>query len=262
MTGSMTWASGRLIESTGCEKSTNPVLSAVHPTTRPPPAATMLPSPSKLKLPARVYVRTPPVSRTKKPSPWMARSVLRPVTWLAPWVKTPVMEPTRVPRPICIGFVPPMLPVGEPLPCRVWASVSWNVTTEDLKPAVLTLAMLLPTTSIIVWWERNPEIPENIERIMVGYLPCRGSRPWVKVGCRSFDVPLILSADHPLSRGVRPATSLAWLHLQYVVDGDPIRSDGELRPVDVVPNGVDLAGDPASVGTEGGDLLARQSDRQ
>lgn len=39
-------------------------------------------------------------------------------------------------------------------------SESWNSTEEPLKPAVFTLAMLLPVTSSIVWCERSPEIPE------------------------------------------------------------------------------------------------------
>ena len=36
-----------------------------------------------------------------------------------------------------------------------------------MKPVVLTLAMLLPVTSSMVWCERRPEIPEYSERSMV-----------------------------------------------------------------------------------------------
>ena len=42
--------------------------------------------------------------------------------------------------------------------------MSSNTVEELLKPAVLTLAMLLPTTSIIVWWLRRPETAEKRER--------------------------------------------------------------------------------------------------
>src|ERR1035437_6769720 len=42
--------------------------------------------------------------------------------------------------------------------------MSWKFTRPDLKPTVLTLAMLLPMTSIMIWWPRRPEIAENIER--------------------------------------------------------------------------------------------------
>ena len=43
-------------------------------------------------------------------------------------------------------------------------SMSWKSTRPDLKPTVLTLAMLLPMTSIMTWWPRRPEMAENIER--------------------------------------------------------------------------------------------------
>ena len=57
----------------------------------------------------------------------------------------------------------------------VWLRVSANSTRLALKPVVLTLAMLFDTTSSINWWERSPETPENIERIMVGGLLSFGS---------------------------------------------------------------------------------------
>ncbi|GBD15849.1 hypothetical protein HRbin26_00743 [bacterium HR26] len=40
-------------------------------------------------------------------------------------------------------------------------------TRPTLKPVVFTFEMLLPMTSIQVWWARNPEIAENMDRIMV-----------------------------------------------------------------------------------------------
>jgi hypothetical protein len=49
---------------------------------------------------------------------------------------------------------------GPPAPWVICDRVSWNTVVDDLKPTVLTLAMLLPVTSSICWWERRPEIPE------------------------------------------------------------------------------------------------------
>jgi hypothetical protein len=37
-----------------------------------------------------------------------------------------------------------------------------------LKPTVLTLAMLLPITSILVWCERKPDTLENMD-IIIGF---------------------------------------------------------------------------------------------
>src|SRR3712207_5286004 len=45
-----------------------------------------------------------------------------------------------------------------------WDRVSSKTVWDDLKPTVLTLAMLLPVTSILVWWARRPEMAENMER--------------------------------------------------------------------------------------------------
>ncbi len=81
------------------------------------------------------------------------------------------MLPTVTPKPTCIGLVPPRDAVsmsdGEPAPRRVWLKTSWNVTREDLKPGVFTLATLLPITSILVWWVRRPDTALKSERIMV-----------------------------------------------------------------------------------------------
>ena len=89
------------------------------------------------------------------------------MVWAAPWPKLVLMPATRVPRPTCAGLVPPCCAVGAAAPCSSWLRVSWNRVWEDLKPAVLTLAMLLPVTSIIVWWDRSPLMEENMERSTV-----------------------------------------------------------------------------------------------
>jgi hypothetical protein len=76
------------------------------------------------------------------------------------------MPATSTPRPIWAGFVPPVSACAPPAPLTSCESVSWNCTADDLNAVVLTLAMLLPVTSSIVWWERRPEIPEYSERSM------------------------------------------------------------------------------------------------
>ena len=118
----------------------------------------------------------------KKPLPWMARSVVRPVTCEAPWVKTRSMVPRLEPSPTWVGLMPARVAVEPDAPDRVWEIASAKVTCEALKPVVLTLAMLLPTTSIIVWWLRRPETPENIERIMVGTSSSLGGSVWFGLG--------------------------------------------------------------------------------
>src|SRR4051812_42322420 len=145
---------------------TAPVLSAVQPWTKAPSCVTRRPLPSIENDPARVYSDWPACTTLKKPSPCTARSVARPVRCNAPWLKEVVMADTLEPRPTCAGLVPPSCPAGAPAPRRVWLSTSWKTTELDLKPVVLTLEMLLPTTSIIVWWFRRPEMAENIERII------------------------------------------------------------------------------------------------
>src|SRR4051794_27222871 len=96
----------------------------------------------------------------------MATSVGRPVSCEAPCAKLVVIAPMRVPRPTWAGLVPPAAPAGAAAPEIIWLRVSWNTAWLDLKPAVLTLAMLLPTTSIIVWCDRRPETAEKSERSM------------------------------------------------------------------------------------------------
>src|SRR3712207_6307181 len=92
------------------------------------------------------------------------KSVERPVFCVEPCPKLVVMPATLTPRPTCAGLVPPPSAVGaEPLR-MTWDRVSSKTVWELLKPTVLTLAMLLPVTSSLVWWARRPEMAENIER--------------------------------------------------------------------------------------------------
>src|SRR3954470_15949901 len=121
---------------------------------------------SKSNEPARVYVCWLPVFVTKKPSPLIMKSLSRPVAWVEPWLKLVAIAATFTPRPTWAGFVPAVLAVGaEPLR-RTCDSVSSKTVVLLLKPTVLTLAMLLPTTSILVWWAWRPEIAEKSERSM------------------------------------------------------------------------------------------------
>jgi hypothetical protein len=72
------------------------------------------------------------------------------VSEMVPWLKFGEMAETIVPKPICRGFVPPLVVVGlEPKLCVAKNCVA-NVAVEALNPTVLELARLLPTTSIVV----------------------------------------------------------------------------------------------------------------
>src|SRR3954469_24291073 len=78
------------------------------------------------------------------------------------------MPATLTPRPTWAGLVPAVSPLGaEPLRSTC-DSVSSKTVVLLLKPTVLTLAMLLPATSSLVWWARRPEMAENMERSMRG----------------------------------------------------------------------------------------------
>ena len=48
----------------------------------------------------------------------------------------------------------------------IWLRLSSKTARPVLNPNVLTLAMLLPVTSSMVWWTRRPETAEYIERSM------------------------------------------------------------------------------------------------
>src|SRR3954447_21258156 len=149
---------------------------AIQPCRIEPSGVTSLPVPSKSSEPARVNSCSPPVPRvTKKPSPSIMKSVDRPVDWVAPWVQLVVIAATFTPRPTCAGFVPPRSAAGAP-PARITCeSVSWKTVWDPLKPTVLTLAMLLPVTSILVWCARRPEMAENMERSTGGSPQVSGS---------------------------------------------------------------------------------------
>src|SRR3954447_1058566 len=102
----------------------------------------------------------------KKPSPLIMKSVDRPVFCVEPWLKLVLIPATLTPRPTWAGLVPAVSPFGaEPLRSS-WESVSSKTVARLLEPTVLTLAMLLPTTSIWVWWALRPEMAENMERSM------------------------------------------------------------------------------------------------
>ncbi len=60
------------------------------------------------------------------------------------------MPATVMPRPIWAGLMLPRPPDGAVAPWSVWERMSWKFTRPDLKPTVLTLAMLLPMTSIMI----------------------------------------------------------------------------------------------------------------
>src|SRR6478672_3603598 len=127
------------------------------------------------------------------PSPWIMRSVLRPVVSAEPCPKLVLMAPTWTPRPTWTGFVPP-----RPLPAAaaavsIWLRVSWKTVVLALKPIVLALAMLLPVTSSMVWLTRRPLMPAKSERSMVEF-PLGG---WV-----TARRPLVLSGGGAVGDGL------------------------------------------------------------
>ncbi|MNU63068.1 hypothetical protein D3C71_523130 [compost metagenome] len=106
----------------------------------------------------------------KNPSPSIRRSSGLFVVIALPPVCRVSTEPIEVPKPICFELTPPLVPsTGVVTPDTVWLIISLNMTRPDLKPTVLTLAMLLPITSSLVWKPRIPDTPEymdlNIEKI-------------------------------------------------------------------------------------------------
>jgi hypothetical protein len=86
---------------------------------------------SKVNAPARVNSWVLPLRTTKKPSPWIIRSVDLPVFWAEPWAKFVLMPPSWTPRPTCSGFRPPSAVLGEEGWRTIWLSVS-SKTTELL----------------------------------------------------------------------------------------------------------------------------------
>ena len=94
---------------------------------------------------------------------------MTPVDCSEPCVWMVSMVETIMPRPTCCGFTPPTSSVGFAAPERVWESMSWNVTLPFLKPLVFTFAMLLPSTSMRVWWFSRPETPAQSDLIICRY---------------------------------------------------------------------------------------------
>src|SRR4051812_32436370 len=134
------------------------------------------------------------------------KSVDRWVLWVEPWLKWVAMPATFTPSPTWAGLVPPVSVGAEPL-LSTWERVSWKTVWLDLKPTVLTLAMLLPTVSSLVWWALRPEMAENIERSM-GNSSSRGDgggagrrRQLVAVGRETCDT-------RPSSTSTPPMTAL------------------------------------------------------
>src|SRR5690606_22733864 len=86
----------------------------------------------------------------KKPSPWIARSIVLPVPSNAPWVNI-----------VCT------LVMAEPLPTRSPAitppRMSEKFARDALNPVVFTLAMLSLMTLIASEWEWSPETPVYME---------------------------------------------------------------------------------------------------
>ena len=105
---------------------------------------------------------------TKKPSPWIIRSVARPVVWAEPWPKL-VRVPADLDAEADLDRVGAAAGrrSAPPAPVSIWLSVSWKTMLLALKPTVLALAMLLPVTSSMVWLTRRPLMPAKSERSMV-----------------------------------------------------------------------------------------------
>src|SRR6478736_4797794 len=103
------------------------------------------------------------------PSPWIIRSVARPVVWLEPWLKLVLVAASWTPRPTWIGLLPPrpVVGFGREAPVSICERVSAKTVELALKPTVLALAMLLPVTSSMTWLTRRPLMPAKRERSMV-----------------------------------------------------------------------------------------------
>jgi hypothetical protein len=84
----------------------------------------------------------------KKPLPCNATSSVRPVSCSVPWLVSVSTVAITAPVPICIGLMPPNVPLGPEPERTVKLRMSLNVAREPRKPGVLTLARLLPMTSM------------------------------------------------------------------------------------------------------------------
>src|SRR3712207_2672932 len=103
-----------------------------------------------------------------------------------------------------------------------WDRVSSKTVWDDLKPTVLTLAMLLPVTSSLVWWARRPEMAENIERSTGGVLSGGGER-----GQAPGEAGREISVRRPRGTSRPPTTA---------VGSSPPKRTEDTVPVCVVPS--------------------------
>ena len=144
--------------------------------------------------------------------------MLRPVFWAAPWLKLVLMAAIRTPRPTWAGFVPPLLPCGAPAALSIWLRVSSKTVADALNPAVFTLAMLLPVTSIIVWCARRPLMPENRERSMGHFL-------WFGCTRQAVVLPVVLrtSVTEDSGTSVLPTRRVGLLPVMVADDTTPVR---------------------------------------
>src|SRR5918998_658622 len=143
-----------------------------------PSCVTRYPCSFAVKLPARVYWKdvgtaggAPPVPTRNQPSPWTARSSALPVVCSAPPCMRLSIEPSCTPRPTWRALEPPWTAFGAEEPDCICESESLKVVRPDLKPVVLTLAMLFDVTSSIVWWDFSPLMAENMLRSIGRFLP-------------------------------------------------------------------------------------------
>src|SRR6266540_3062513 len=172
----------------------------------------------------------------------MARSVVLPVVFRAPWVFSMSMLATDEPRPTWAALMPPRPSPGATEPRMVCESMVWNATRLPLKAVVLTLAMLLPITSMKIWWFFRPAMAEFIERSMVSPLCLRGPvARGVTCGLRSGGVFFV-------------GRNCGGEDGDDVAEGDLILADGELGLA--VDHGD--SGDLSGYAGGGLDLLAEQ----
>ena len=95
-TGSSKVPAGSFTSPIGLSGLTTPLVAA-QPCTIRPSGVTSVPLLSNENAPARVYVVSLPERTTKNPSPWIIRSVERPVFCADPWLKFVMIPPSWAP---------------------------------------------------------------------------------------------------------------------------------------------------------------------